>query len=190
MSEIDVFGLRNQLPEKMQSIEDKADEAERDMSAWSMGALFGKENVVDSCIALLSELHTACGVESCTEPNMDSFQLSVNQVGSSVNTTTKLKVEVIGEFYDFQQSTVRRDNFGNNKVMNTPLNERRPVRCCRDDEPTNNEDIWFKSPVSISVTEVSIQVHLVSNGVFNSFAFLFSRFVKYELSYQNGLSCI
>jgi len=138
MSEIDMFGLRNQFPEKMQSINDRADEADQNMSE-------------TSCIALLSELHTACGEDTCTEPNMDSFQLSVDQVGSYVDTHTKLKVAAIGEFYDFQRLTVRRvvrlPTF-----TNTPLNERRPVRCCRDDEPTGDEEIWYKSPIAISAS--------------------------------------
>ena len=134
-----MFGLRNQFPEKMQSIKDKADKANQTMTE-------------TSCKALLSELHTACGEDTCTEPNMDSFQLSVNQVGSSVNTHTKLKVAVIGEFYDFQRLTVGRDDTGIKNVTDTPLNERRPVRCCRDDEPTNNEDIWYKSPIAVSAS--------------------------------------
>ena len=132
-----MFGLRNQFPEKMQSINDRADEAERDMTE-------------TSCISLLSELYTACGEDVCEEPNMDSFQLSVNQVGSSVNTHTKLKVAAIGEFYDFQRLTVMRDD--TKQVTNTPLNERRPVRCCRDDEPINEEDIWYKSPIAVSAS--------------------------------------
>lgn len=134
MSNIDMFDVRNQLPEKMQSIKDKADEADQNMSE-------------TSCIALLSELHTACGEESCTDPNMDSFQLSVDQVGSSVNTHTKLKVEAIGEFYDFQRYTVQVQG---SLVDQTPLSELRPVRCCRDDEPTDGKDIWYKSPIAIS----------------------------------------
>ena len=37
-------------------------------------------------------------------------------------------------------------------IQPTPLNERRPVRCCRDDEPTDEEDIWYKSPIAISAS--------------------------------------
>ena len=60
----------------------------------------------DNCFAVLYELHTACNPnqdedQTCTEPNTRTFQLSTDQVCDAVNTQTKLKVQPIGEFYDF-----------------------------------------------------------------------------------------
>ena len=169
MTDIEMFDVRNQMGAKMDRIKSLANQADANMSK-------------DKCTELLSELHTACGEESCTDPNMDSFQLSVDRVCAAVNTQTKLKVETIGNFYDFQRLTVRRDNVGNNRATNTPLNERRPVRCCRDDEPIGDEELWYKSPVSISVTEVSSTLRyfefvpffktFLSKRCFNSFTFL------------------
>lgn len=63
----------------------------------------------DNCFAVLYELHTACNPnqdEACTEPNTRTFQLSTDQVCDSVNSQTKLKVQPMGEFYDFQNWAV------------------------------------------------------------------------------------
>ena len=130
MTDIEMFDVRNQMGAKMDRIKSLASQADANMSQES-----------DKCTELLSELHTACGEESCADPNMDSFQLSVDRVCAAVNTQTKLKVETIGNFYDFQRFTVQ---VWDDLVDETPLSELRPVRCCRDDDPVGEEELWYK----------------------------------------------
>lgn len=126
MTEVNVFDARNELTTKMGNIK-----------------LRTKSSVTEAnCTSLLEEFHTSCPADSCTDPNSESFQLSVDQVCAAVNTRTKIKVETLGEFYDFRRWTV---NVGNVNEK-TPLNELRPVRCCRDDE-TDEEDLWYKSVI-------------------------------------------
>ena len=130
MTDINVFDARNELAKKMKRIQS--------LAADSMSE--------DICIDLLEELHTSCQADSCNDPNSESFQLSVDQVCDAVDTRTKIKVETLGEFYDFQRWTV---DVGNTQEK-TPLDKLRAVRCCKDDEPDGDEDIWYKSPLSSS----------------------------------------
>ena len=126
MTDINVFDASNELATKMRNIK-----------------LRTKSSVTEAnCTSLLEEFHTSCSADSCTDPNSESFQLSVDQVCAAVNTRTKIKVETLGEFYDFRRWTV---NVGNDNEK-TPLNELRPVRCCRDDE--TDDDLWYKSEIS------------------------------------------
>jgi hypothetical protein len=58
---------------------------------------------IDNCKAVLSDLFTACdGASSgiCTNPNIESFAVSTNQVCAVVNTATKLKFETVGDEFD------------------------------------------------------------------------------------------
>ena len=64
----------------------------------------------NSCNALLSELHTACEAESCSDPNERSHQLSVDQVCRAVNTRTKLDLDVLGRFFEFRNWAVAGGN--------------------------------------------------------------------------------
>ena len=78
MNDIDVFTARNRLNEKMADIQMLAQLSEEDE---------------DNCNALLSELVTACGDLSCSDPNMFSFQLSVNEICQAVHTPIKFAIE-------------------------------------------------------------------------------------------------
>lgn len=49
----------------------------------------------EECNALLSELVTACGEESCSGANMYSFQLSVNDVCQAFDTPAKFEIEAM-----------------------------------------------------------------------------------------------
>ena len=55
-----------------------------------------------NCKAVLSEFFTACDPEAttCTDPNIESFALSTEQVCAAVNTPVKLKFETIGDEFD------------------------------------------------------------------------------------------
>ena len=55
-----------------------------------------------NCGKVLDEFHSACdpSEESCSNPNDQSFQLSVDQVCDGVNTPTKLLFEVLGDEFD------------------------------------------------------------------------------------------
>ena len=82
-----------------------------DMHHLSTFSYFLGDPTPNNCFAVLYELHTACNpnqdeTETCTEPNTRTFQLSTDQVCDSVNTQTKLKVQPMGEFYDFQNWAV------------------------------------------------------------------------------------
>ena len=132
MTDIKVFDARDQLAEKMERIQSLAAAAADNMSK-------------DTCKNLLQELHTSCQADSCTDPNPESFQLSVDQVCDAVDTRTKIKVETLGELFDFQRWTV---DVGK-PPEETPLDKLRAVRCCKDDKPdSDEEDIWYKSPLS------------------------------------------
>jgi len=61
----------------------------------------------ETCHHLLEELHTACNADSCVNPNEHSLQLSVDDTCRAVNTRTKLKVKVMGEYYDFRNWIVQ-----------------------------------------------------------------------------------
>ena len=79
MNDIDVFNARNELNQKMADIKELAAEEE----------VVNEEN----CNALLSELVTACGEGSCSNPNEYSFQLSVDEVCQAVDTPIKFGIE-------------------------------------------------------------------------------------------------
>ena len=81
MNDIDVFDARNKLNQKMAEIERLAQLPEED------------EDYEDNCNALLSELVTACGDGSCSNPNQYSFQLSVTEVCQAVDTPIKFGIE-------------------------------------------------------------------------------------------------
>ena len=87
MEYINVFDARNDMGDKIDSIQELA-----------------RVEVMteDTCTDLLEELHTACDEESCSSPNGHSLPLSVDDVCSAVNTTSKLKVKVMGDYYDFR----------------------------------------------------------------------------------------
>ncbi|EJK59111.1 hypothetical protein THAOC_20706, partial [Thalassiosira oceanica] len=94
MNDIDVFEARNKLNQKMAEIKRLAD------------PLLPVNE--DNCNALLSELVTACGEGSCSNPNQYSFQLSVNDVCQAVDTPIKFGIMPMGEFYDFRYFAVRK----------------------------------------------------------------------------------
>lgn len=83
MYDIDVFEARNNLNEKMAEIERLAQLPDE-----------GRD-YEDECNALLSELVTACGDESCSNPNEYSFQLSVDDVCQAVDTPIKFGIEAM-----------------------------------------------------------------------------------------------
>ena len=87
MENINVFDARNDMGDKIVRIQDLA-----------------RVEVMteDTCTDLLEELHTACRAESCSSPNEYSLPLSVDEVCNAVNTTSKLKVKVMGDYYDFR----------------------------------------------------------------------------------------
>jgi hypothetical protein len=55
-----------------------------------------------NCKAVLSDLFTACDSSKgiCTDPNIESFAVSTNQVCQVVNTPIKLKFETVGDEFD------------------------------------------------------------------------------------------
>jgi len=57
---------------------------------------------IDRCNAVLHKLFTACdpSMVTCSNPNVESFQLSTEQVCAAVDTPTKLLFETIGDEYD------------------------------------------------------------------------------------------
>ena len=79
MNDIDVFEARNNLTEKMDEIKRLAAEEVNEVN----------------CNALLSELVTACGEGSCSNPNEYSFQLSVDDVCQAVDTPIKFGIEAM-----------------------------------------------------------------------------------------------
>jgi len=87
MEDINVFDARNDMGFKIVRIQDLA-----------------RVEVMteDTCTDLLEELHTACDEESCSSRNEYSLPLSVDDVCNAVNTTSKLKVKVMGDYYDFR----------------------------------------------------------------------------------------
>jgi len=87
MEDINVFDARNDMGDKIDSIQYLA----------SVDVM-----TEDTCTDLLEELHTACREESCSRPNEYSSPLSVYDVCNAVNTTSKLKVKVMGDYYDFR----------------------------------------------------------------------------------------
>lgn len=89
MDDINVFDARYDLGPKMDRIMALAETATENMD----------EN---KCNDLLSELHTACSEESCVNPNIHSFQLSVDEVCQAVDTPAKFRIAPMGGFYDFR----------------------------------------------------------------------------------------
>jgi hypothetical protein len=68
-----------------------------------------KEMAIDSnaanvakCDSVLSDLFSACDPDErgCTNPNVQSFDVSINQVCAAVNTPKKLLFEVVGDEFD------------------------------------------------------------------------------------------
>lgn len=57
---------------------------------------------IESCKAVLSELFTVCDPSkaTCSNPNVESFALSTEQVCAAVNTPIKLKFETVGDEFD------------------------------------------------------------------------------------------
>ncbi|EJK47106.1 hypothetical protein THAOC_34199, partial [Thalassiosira oceanica] len=96
MNDIDVFDARNKLSQKMAEIKRLAD---ADLPVNEA-----------NCAALLSELVTACGEGSCSNPNEKSFQLSVNEVCQAKDTLIKFGIEAMGRFFDFRNfATTRKE---------------------------------------------------------------------------------
>lgn len=91
MENINVFDARNGLGEKIDRIQNLA----------------SQEMIETTCTALLEELHTACDADDCSSPNEHSLQLSVDDTCSAVNTPAKLKIKVMGDYYDFRNWAVR-----------------------------------------------------------------------------------
>ena len=96
MEDINVFNARNKLGYKINRIQELASQLAADG--------YTDKN---TCTALLGEFLTACEGDSCVNPNEHLLQLSVNDICSAVNTRSKLKVEVIGQYYDFRNWAVR-----------------------------------------------------------------------------------
>ena len=131
MTEIHVFNARNKLPERMANIK----------------ALAKEPISEETCSSLLSQLLTSCHKDSCTSANTDMYQQSVNQVCSFVDTQIKVKTKTVGQFFDFQRYTVQLGTPHSSK-FETPLDEKRAVACCKDDVPVDEEETWYKSPIS------------------------------------------
>ena len=81
MNDIDVFNARNELNQKMADIKELAQLTDEG------------EDYEENCNKLLSELVTACGEGSCSNPNEYSFQLSVDEVCQAVDTPIKFGIE-------------------------------------------------------------------------------------------------
>ena len=86
MEDINVFDARNNMGYKIDRIQNLA----------SVEVM-----TEDTCTDLLEELHSACDEESCSRPNEYSLPLSVDDVCNAVNTTSKLKVKVMGDYSTF-----------------------------------------------------------------------------------------
>ena len=126
MNDIDVFNARNELNQKMADIKELAQLTDEG------------EDYEENCNKLLSELVTACGEGSCSNPNEYSFQLSVNEVCQAVDTPIKFGIEAMvrkglvwrmfcvilllpvtsesasflllqGKFFDFRNFAIRRE---------------------------------------------------------------------------------
>ena len=54
----------------------------------------------EQCVQVLEELFTACDKDTCSNPNIETFQLSTEQVCAAVKTPTKLLFETIGDEFD------------------------------------------------------------------------------------------
>ena len=82
--ELKLFDVDDELPVKISRIKALADED------------------TSSCNALLEEFHTSCphDQQTCSTANIESFQLTIEQVCDAVNTPTLLKVDQIAEAYD------------------------------------------------------------------------------------------
>ena len=103
MEYINVFDARIGLGDKIKRIQELANEP----------------MTKETCHHLLEELHTACNADSCVNPNEHSLQLSVDDTCSAVNTRTKLKVKVMGEYYDFRNWIVSGGGIWKNTVFVT-----------------------------------------------------------------------
>ena len=62
----------------------------------------GNTASLDQCKSVLSELYTACdpSKETCSDPNIQTFQVSIDHVCGAVKSTKKLSVETIGDEFD------------------------------------------------------------------------------------------
>lgn len=54
----------------------------------------------DECKELLEEFHTACDVDTCSNANDESFQMTVDDVCDAVNSPDLFDMEVIAEVFD------------------------------------------------------------------------------------------
>ena len=62
----------------------------------------GNTASLDQCKSVLSKLYTACdpSKETCSDPNIQTFQVSIDHVCGAVKSTKKLSVETIGDEFD------------------------------------------------------------------------------------------
>ena len=62
----------------------------------------GNTASLDQCKSVLSELYTACDPSkaTCSDPNVETFQVSIDNVCGAVKSTKKLSVETIGDEFD------------------------------------------------------------------------------------------
>ena len=100
-----------------------------------------------NCNLALSNLVTACEIgDSCTEPNTRTFVLSTEQVCSAINSRTKLKVETIGDLFEFRNFAVKGSS---SLTASRSFIQNLNVTCCKD---LKDDDKWYRRKSSCPYT--------------------------------------